>query len=150
MEANIPFECELDENNNIIVHGQNKARHLSQWRGKKFFATFSDAKTMKTTRQVRMWWGLLIPQVVAIILETDGVAITKEMAHLHICTSVLNIELKQVTVQGKTYLDYDRFRLTKAGIGDVSKAIDTVVQHYSLLGFEIELPSDGVTSYSDI
>jgi len=150
MEVQIPFECELDEQCNIIVYGQNKARHLSQWRGKRFMATFSDVKPLKTTRQVRMWWGLIIPQIQAIILETEGVSVTKEMVHLHICTSILNLELKEVLIGGKVYLDYDRFRLTKAGIGDVSAAVETIVQHYAQKGFIIELPSDGIKSYSDL
>lgn len=135
----IPFRCTLTDDFNIAIHSPVKGRVLAAYKNlEDLEVTISRKKVSKTTQQVRFWWGVIIPQVQAIILETEGTAVSRELAHLHLCTSVLNLELVEVTISGKKYIDVERFKLSKAGIGDVSAAIEKVVQHYALLGFVIE------------
>lgn len=142
VKVEIPFPCEITEDCNIQINSKFKYRMLSHLKGKDLTLYLSERKASKTTRQNSFWWGVIIKTIIEWLKETTGTAPTPQLLHVHICSRILDIPLTEVVIEGHTYLDAERFKLSKAGIGDVSEAIETVIAHYAAKGVVFPEPAD--------
>src|SRR5574343_405730 len=101
------FECEITEDFDIKILGnlQSKRRFLVPFKGKKLKVTISEMKASKTKSQLAFWFGVIIPQCIAIHKELEGETLTPILMHITICISVLDVQLNPVKICGKDYLD---------------------------------------------
>lgn len=130
----MPFPCEITDDCNIKINSNYKFRMLSHLKGKDLTIFLSERKANKTTKQNSFWWSVIIKTIIEWLKETTGTAPTPQLLHVHICSRILDLPLTEVIIEGHTYLDAERFKLSKAGIGDVSDAIEKVIAHYAEKG----------------
>jgi hypothetical protein len=139
------FKASVDDNFNIVLQGDPniKRRFMTPFKNlPDLVVTISAKKPSKTKAQLGLWFGYILPQCMEFHKKNTGEEISKQLMHITICTTILNAELHEVTVNGRLYIDAERFKFSKADLGDINEAIDKTVKHYAELGLAIDLPSD--------
>ena len=91
----------------------------------------------KTGKQVRYYWGVLIPTIIEFRLETDGEVITPTEVHFQ-NKILFGLKPKMQNILGYDVFTFDTVSMAAMSKKELTYFIDFIVKHYLERGMEVD------------
>lgn len=126
----------------LIHHYKPMARIIRILKGKTLEITFKVFRAIRSDRQNRYIWGVVVPTVRAWMLETNGTAPSKDGVYLWLRKSLLGDQLQVEEFLGEQLITMGGKRFSAMNTKEFADAIDTIVKEMALKGCVIPLPRE--------